>query len=95
LLEVAGADRLHAFLLGLGQRRQQQGRQDGNDGDDNKELDEGECVSTLRVHVDPGFGRQISQLPSTEKIILKKRRGLFKNEILLLEINCNPFLVAE
>ena len=43
LLEVAGADRLHAFLLGLGQRRQQQGRQDGDDGDDNKELDEGEC----------------------------------------------------
>jgi len=57
LLEVAGADRLHAFLLGLGQRRQQQGCQDGNDGDDNKELDERETVSTLYSHFDLGFGR--------------------------------------
>ena len=50
LLEVAHPNRLHTFLLGLGQGRQQQGRQDGNDGDDAEELDECEGVSTPCGH---------------------------------------------
>ena len=94
LLEVAGADRLHAFLLGLGQRRQQQGRQDGNDGDDNKELDEGECVSTLRVHVDPGFGRQISQLLSARRKITVRKARSIQYELFLLVMSRNRFLAA-
>ena len=42
LLEVVDTHRLQTFLLGLGQGRQQHGRQNGNDGDHHQQLDQRE-----------------------------------------------------
>ena len=54
LLEVAGAGDLSCLLAGLRERRQQHGGKDGNDGDDDKQLDEREglprCLAQVSVH---------------------------------------------
>ena len=48
LLEVAGAIDDVGLLLGLGERRQQHGRQDGDDGDDHQKFNQGEPASMFR-----------------------------------------------
>ena len=50
VVETGGAQRL---LFGLGQRRQQQRRQDGNDGDDHQQLDEGEGQPAVLLNRPP------------------------------------------
>ena len=45
LLELRGAGDLACLLAGLRQGRQQHGRQDGDDGDDDEQLNQGEGSS--------------------------------------------------
>jgi hypothetical protein len=47
LFQIRQADRLLAFLLGAGQRRQQQRRQNGDDRDHDQQLNQGEAGPVL------------------------------------------------
>ena len=50
LIEIVQAGGLLSLGLCLGKRREKHRRQDGDDGDDNEELDEGEGLSRFLIH---------------------------------------------
>ena len=50
LVEVGQAIGGKRLALGLGQGRQKEARQDGDDGDHHEQLDEGEGTATVRFH---------------------------------------------
>jgi hypothetical protein len=60
LVLIAEAIRTRGFALGLGQRGQQHGREDGNDRDNNEQFDQSESVRSFRTIMTQNTGPRLA-----------------------------------